>query len=270
MQTTDANEWGERARPPLSVRFPELAGKSVLITGGASGIGAAVAEGFVMQGARVAILDKLRSHELCDMLAERYGSRPYGLCCDVTDTPALRSAIAAAASENGGVDVLINCAANDQRHGTGEVTEEFWNWSMGVNLKAYFFAAQAVLDDMVNAGSGVIINFSSVAYMMGMAGFPCYTAANAGIVSLTHSLAREFGNRGVRVNAIAPGMVLTPRQKDLWLTPEAVAEHVRNQCLDEPLLPDDLVGPALFLASDASRMMTGQTLVVDGGLIARA
>ncbi len=270
MAESQGNDWGDAPRSPLLARFPDIAGKSVLITGGGSGIGAALTEGFLAQGAKVAFLDIIDGDEFCSRLGDTYGTRPLFWHCDVADTAALQSAIKAAAAENGPIEILINCAANDQRHTTEEVTEAFWAWSLDINLKAYFFAAQTVVGPMKAAGAGVIINFSSVAYMMGLAGFPCYTAANAGIVSLTHSLAREFGGNGIRVNAIAPGLVLTPRQKQLWLTPEGVAAHVANQCLPQPLMPDDLAGTALFLASDASRMMTGQTLIVDGGLMARA
>ncbi len=270
MAPTATDKWGEAPRQPSSARFPDITGRSVLITGGGSGIGAALTEGFLAQGAKVAFLDITPADALCDRLGREYGGRPLFQNCDVTDIAAMRAAMAVVAAQNGPVEILINCAANDQRHATPEVTEEFWTWSMDINLKAYFFAAQTVVGAMQAAGAGVIINFSSVAYMMGMAGFPCYTAANAGIVSLTHSLAREFGGDGIRVNAIAPGLVLTPRQKQLWLTPEGVAEHLGKQCLPQALVPEDLVGAALFLASDCSRMMTGQTLIVDGGLVARA
>jgi len=149
------------------------------------------------------------------------------------------------------------------------VDEAFWDRSLAINLKAYFFAAQASISQMKTNGGGTIINFSSVAYMAGMAGFPTYTSANAAIVSLTQSLAREFGHSGIRVNAAAPGMVVTPRKMDLWLTDESISNQLANQCLPEALLPEDIVGAVLFLASGASRMMTGQTLIVDGGFIAR-
>jgi len=259
--------------PPLKLEVllaGRMENKVVIVTGGGSGIGAALTKGFLAQGARVAFLDVVDAQGLCDHLEKDHGVRPLYQQCDITDTDALRRAIGVVAAQNGAVEVLVNCAANDQRHATQEVTEAFWEWSMDINLKAYFFAAQAVLEPMKAARSGVIVNFSSIAYMMGLAGFPCYAAANAGIVSLTHSLAREYGAHGIRVNAIAPGLVLTPRQKDLWLTPKAVAEHVGNQCIPQALVPADLVGPALFLASDAARMVTSQTLIVDGGLIARA
>lgn len=270
MTQSKPSDWGAVTPAPISARFPDIAGKSVLITGGGSGIGAALCQGFLAQGAKVGLLDIADAGPLCDRLEKDHGTRPKFRQCDITDTAAMRAAINGIAGQNGPVDILINCAANDQRHATHEVTEEFWQWSMDINLKAYFFAAQSVLEPMKTSQAGTIINFSSVAYMMGLAGFPAYAAANAGIVSLTHSLAREYGGAGVRVNAIAPGLVLTPRQQRLWLTPESVAAHVQNQCLPRPLVPDDLVGAALFLASDASRMITGQTLIVDGGLIARA
>ena len=140
---------------------------------------------------------------------------------------------------------------------------------MAINLKAYFFAAQTAISQMKSNGGGAIINFSSVAYMAGMAGFPAYTSSNAAIVSLTQTLAREFGRDGVRVNALAPGMVITPRQMDLWLTDEGISKQLENQCLPQALIPEDVVGSVLFLASSASSMMTGQTLVVDGGFVAR-
>ncbi|MEM8630623.1 MAG: SDR family oxidoreductase [Pseudomonadota bacterium] len=254
----------------MPARFADLARRSVVVTGGASGIGAAVAAGFLEQGANVAVLDIADGQELVGVLGSSEKKRLNIVECDVSDAGAVAGHLSDVANAQGAPQVLVNCAANDRRHGTEEVTEEFWDWSMSINLKSYFFTARAVLPAMRAAGHGAIINFSSVAYMMGMAGFPCYTTANAGIVSLTQSLAREFGPHGVRVNAVAPGMVLTPRQKELWLTPESVAGHVENQCLRHPLVPEDLVGPVLFLASGASQMITGQTMIVDGGLMARA
>lgn len=194
---------------------------------------------------------------------------PLFLPCDITDTPALKAAMNQAAEQLGPIDVLVNNAANDQRHNTEEVDEAFWDWSMAINLKSYFFAAQAAIAQMKVNGGGAIINFSSVSYMAGMKGFPAYTSSNAAIVSLTQSLAREFGRDGIRVNALAPGMIVTPRQMELWLTEESISTQLENQCLPEALVPDDVVGSVLFLASAASRMMTGQTLIVDGGFVAR-
>jgi galactose dehydrogenase len=163
--------------------------------------------------------------------------------------------------------VLVNNAANDKRHATLDVDEAFYDWSVAINQKAYFFAVQAVVPGMKAMGGGSIINFSSISYMMGNAGYAIYTGANGAITAMTRSFAREFGPDRIRVNALAPGWVLTQRQKDLWVTPEGVAEHVARQCLKDTLEPEDIVGGTLFLASSASRMMTGQALVIDGGVV---
>jgi NAD(P)-dependent dehydrogenase (short-subunit alcohol dehydrogenase family) len=194
------------------------------------------------------------------------GNRPLFIQCDITDIPALQTAIAQAAAAHGPITTLVNNAANDKRHTTAEVTEDFFTWMMDINLKAYFFAAQAVVAGMKAAGGGAIINFSSISYMMGNAGYPLYTAANSAINGLSRSLAREFGPDRIRVNALAPGWVLTQKQKDLWVTPEGLAAHVARQCLQETLAPEDIVGGVLFLASDGAKMMTGQALVIDGGV----
>lgn len=247
--------------------FHDLRGASVFITGGGSGIGAALSEGFLRQGARVAFVGRSDATAFAGRMAAETGNRPLFIACDITDTGALREAIAAATQAHGPVTVLVNNAANDQRHQTLDVDEAFWDRAMAINLKAYFFAAQAVIPMMRQAGGGSIINFSSISYMMGNAGYPVYTAANAAITGLTRSLAREFGPDRIRVNALAPGWVLTDRQKALWVTPEALAAHVERQCLKETLAPADIVGGALFLASSVSRMMTGQALVIDGGVV---
>jgi len=246
---------------------PDLRGASVFITGGGSGIGAALTEGFLRQGARVAFVQRSDANAFCDAMAAQTGQRPLYLPCDITDIPALQAAIATAAKAHGPITVLVNNAANDKRHDTLKVTEEFWDWSLAINLKCYFFAAQAVIPGMRAAGGGSIINFSSISYMMGGAGYPAYTTANSGINGLTRSLAREFGPDRIRVNALAPGWVLTQKQKDLWVTPEGLAAHVARQCLKDTLAPEDIVGGVLFLASNASKMMTGQALVIDGGVV---
>ena len=247
--------------------YPDLKGASVFITGGGSGIGAALTEGFLRQGARVAFVQRSDASAFCDAMAAQTGQRPLFIACDITDTPALRAAVAKAAAAHGPITVLVNNAANDQRHDTLNVTEQFWDWSMAINLKSYFFAAQAVIPGMQAAGGGSIINFSSISYMMGGAGYPAYTTANSGINGLTRSLAREFGPDRIRVNALAPGWVLTQKQKDLWVTPEGLAAHVARQCLKDTLAPEDITGGVLFLASNASKMMTGQALVIDGGVV---
>lgn len=247
--------------------YPDLKGASVFITGGGSGIGASLTEGFLWQGAKVAFVQRSDAGAFAEEMAQATGSRPLYLPCDITDIPALQAAVVAAAERHGPVTVLVNNAANDKRHTTEEVTEEFWDWSQSINLKAYFFACQAVVAGMRQAGGGSIINFSSISYMMGNTGYPAYTAANSGINGLTRSLAREFGPDRIRVNALAPGWVLTQKQKDLWVTPEALAAHLDRQCLKDTLAPEDIVGGVLFLASAASRMLTGQALVIDGGVV---
>ena len=251
----------------MTATFHDLKGKSVFITGGGSGIGAFLTEGFLAQGAKVAFVQRSDSSAFCDDMEEKHGNRPLFIACDITDIEALKSALGQAAEAQGAIDVLVNNAANDKRHETGDVTEEFYDWMMAINLKAYFFACQAVMPGMQAKGGGSIINFSSISYMMGNAGYPLYTTANSGINGMTRSLAREFGSDKIRVNAIAPGWVLTDKQKEMWVTPEALDAHLERQCLKDTLAPEDIVGATLFLASDASKMMTGQAMVVDGGVV---
>ncbi|WP_323007187.1 SDR family oxidoreductase [Pseudorhodobacter sp.] len=250
----------------MTATYPDLNGASVFITGGGSGIGAALTEGFLRQGAKVAFVQRSDASEFVEGMEKATGNRPLFIQCDITDIPALQTAIAQAAAAHGPITTLVNNAANDKRHTTAEVTEDFFTWMMDINLKAYFFAAQAVVAGMKAAGGGAIINFSSISYMMGNAGYPLYTAANSAINGLSRSLAREFGPDRIRVNALAPGWVLTQKQKDLWVTPEGLAAHVARQCLQETLAPEDIVGGVLFLASDGAKMMTGQALVIDGGV----
>lgn len=247
--------------------YHDLKDASVFITGGGSGIGASLTEGFLRQGAKVAFVQRSDSSEFVEEMFDKTGNRPLFIKCDITDTAALQGAVEQAGAVHGPVTVLVNNAANDKRHSTLEVDEEFWDWSMAINLKAYFFAAQAVLPQMKQAGGGSIINFSSISYMMGNAGYPAYVTANSGINGMSRALAREFGPDRIRVNALAPGWVLTQKQKDLWVTPEGLAAHLDRQCLKDTLDPDDIVGGVLFLASKASRMMTGQAMVIDGGVV---
>lgn len=251
----------------MTPSFPDLDGASVFITGGGSGIGAALTDGFMAQGAQVAFIGRSDASGFVATMTDTHGRAPLFVQGDITDTQALQGAIAQAASAHGPITALINNAANDKRHSTAEVTPEFWDEMQAVNLKAYFFAAQAVVAGMAQAGGGAIVNFSSISYMMGNAGYPAYTTANAGITGLTRSLAREFGPDRIRVNALAPGWVLTQKQLDLWATPEDLAAHLARQCLKEHLAPEDIVAATLFLASSASRMMTGQCMAVDGGVV---
>ncbi len=251
-----------------SFSFPDLSGRSIFVTGGGAGIGAALTEGFVRQGARVAFVQRSDATVLCDRIGQEYGQRPLFLQCDITDTGALRNALFAASEAHGPIQVLVNNAANDQRHSCEEMSEYDWNTNLTVNLSAYFFAIQAVVPQMRQVGGGAVINFSSISYMMGNTGYPAYVTANAGITGMTRALAREFGPDRIRVNALMPGWVLTERQNRLWAAPDDLAAHLEKQCLKEHLKPEDIVGGTLFLASEASRMMTGQALVIDGGVVA--
>ncbi|PRZ46343.1 SDR family NAD(P)-dependent oxidoreductase [Tritonibacter scottomollicae] len=251
----------------LNATFRDLEGASVFITGGGSGIGAALTEGFLKQGAKVAFVGRSDASEFVERMERETGNRPLFVQCDITDISALKAAIAHAAHAHGPIGVLVNNAANDQRHATLDVDEDFWDWSQAINLKAYFFACQAVLPGMQQLGGGAIVNFTSVSYMMGNSGYPAYTTANSGINGMTRSLAREFGPDRIRANALAPGWVLTDKQLDKWATPEALAAHLERQCLKDHLAPQDIVESTLFLASKSSRMISGQALVVDGGVV---
>jgi len=247
--------------------YPDLHGASVFITGGGSGIGAALTEGFLRQGARVAFCQRSDATAFVAQMTAKTGTAPLFLPCDITDIPALKSTLGRAAAAHGPVRVLVNNAANDRRHATLETDEAFWDGSIAINLKAYFFAAQAVIPGMKALGGGSIINFTSISYMMGNAGYPVYVAGNSGINGLTRALAREFGPDRIRVNALAPGWVLTQKQREQWVTPDGLAAHLARQCIPEELVEADIVGGVLFLASGTSRMMTGQALVIDGGVV---
>jgi NAD(P)-dependent dehydrogenase (short-subunit alcohol dehydrogenase family) len=252
-----------------SARFPDLKDASVLITGGGSGIGAALVEGFGRQGAKVAFIDiaQAPSTALVERLAREVPHRPLYLKTDLADIEALRQAVAEAIAAHGPVTALINNAAFDERHDIDAVTPDYWDANQAINLRPHFFTAQAVSEGMIAAGRGSIINFTSTSFMINHPEMPSYTAAKAGIVGLTKGLAGRLGPHGIRVNAVAPGWVITERQQSLWVTEERLAAHVAKQCIREVMQPDDMVGTCLFLASDASRMLTAQTLVVDGGFL---
>ena len=248
--------------------FPDLRDASVFVTGGGSGIGAALTEGFLRQGAKVAFIGRSDYSAFADEMEAATGNRPLFVQGDITDNESLFAAMDQAADAHGTITRLVNNAANDQRHDTLDVDEEFWRWMIDVNLKAYLFGCQHAIRGMKAAGvAGHIVNFTSISYMMGNAGYAIYTSANSAINALTRSLAREFGGDGIRLNALAPGWVLTQKQLDKWADPEGLAAHMDRMCLKEHLKPEDIVGPTLFLASEASKMMTGQSMVVDGGVV---
>lgn len=253
----------------MAGRYPDLAGQGVLVTGGGSGIGAALVEGFAAEGARVAFLDiaEAESTTLVSKLEGQVAHLPVYIKTDLRDIDALRGAIERAAAAIGGVRVLVNNAARDDRQDLETVEPGDWDENHAVNLRPHFFAAQAVAPHMRAAGGGAIVNFSSIAFLLNMGELPAYAAAKAGIVGLTKSLAGRLGPDKIRVNAILPGMVLTERQKRLWIDEAAIAGGVARQCLKRSLVAEDMIGPCLFLASEASAAITAQTLIVDGGML---
>jgi NAD(P)-dependent dehydrogenase (short-subunit alcohol dehydrogenase family) len=250
--------------------YPSLAGRRVFITGGATGIGAAMVEAFSEQGAVVGHCDLAEdaAQGLADGLEQSGHARPLFRRVDVTDGAALKAAIRDFAAEAGGLDVLVNNVANDTRHDTLETTEDFWRQCMAVNLDCTFYAAQAAIALMRAGGQGgAIVNFSSITAILGPGDMPGYVTAKAGLLGMTKALARQYGPDGIRVNAILPGWVVTQRQLDLWLTPEAEAEWMAQVCLKQRITPRDAANLALFLAADDSRMITNQHFIIDGGRV---
>lgn len=253
--------------PILEQRFPDLKDRSVFITGGGKGIGAALTQAFLEQGAKVAFVQRSDASAFVAQMEQETGNAPLFIPCDLSDVEALKAAIGTAAAAHGPITVLVSNAANDVRHTIEEMTPEDWDANHAVNLRPYFFAAQAVVPGMRDAGGGSIINFSSISYMMGNGGYPAYVTANAGITGMTRGLARDLGKDKIRVNALMPGWVMTDRQKELWVTEEALSGHLARQCLPTPLEPADIAGGVLFLASSLSNAMTAQSLVIDGGVV---
>ncbi len=249
-----------------SAVYPTIAGQTAFVSGGGSGIGASIVEHFARQQAKVAFVDvdEAASRALQARLAAA-GASIHFERCDVRDSTALQTSIANARALLGPITLLVNNAARDDRHTTEEVTPAYWDERMAVNLKHHFFAAQAVLPDMKTAGGGSIVNFGSSSWMTGEGGMAVYTAAKSGVLGLTRSLARDYGRFNIRVNAIAPGWILTERQRELWLTPEKHARLMEQQCLKRDLDGNDIARMVMFLASEDAAAITGQHYVVDGG-----
>jgi NAD(P)-dependent dehydrogenase (short-subunit alcohol dehydrogenase family) len=247
--------------------YPSLQGRVVFITGGATGIGASLVEHFARQGAQVAFIDlqDAPGRALAGQLAAEGLPAPLFLPLDLRDIAALQAVIAAVGEQLGPISILINNAAHDERHRIEDVTVAFWEDRMQVNLRHQFFAAQAVLPMMRAAGGGSIINMGSVSWHIGQGGMPAYTTAKAGIEGLTRGLARDLGPDRIRVNCIIPGWIMTPRQIELWLTPDAEQDLMQAQCLKDKVYPADIARLALWLAADDSRLCTSQTWVVDAG-----
>jgi D-xylose 1-dehydrogenase len=247
--------------------YPSLRDKVVLVTGGASGIGAEEVTHFALQGAKVAFVDVAAeaAGALIANLHDMGLPPPLFLQCDLRDIKALQASVAEIGRRLGAVTVLVNNAANDQRHEWEDVTVEYWDERMATNLRHQFFAIQAVAPMMKAAGGGSIINFGSISWHTSGGNMPAYTTAKAGVEGLTKGMARDLGPFGIRVNCVIPGWVMTQRQIDLWLTPDAEENLLRAQCLKTKLVAADLARMVLWLAADDSRMCTSQLWVVDAG-----
>jgi len=243
--------------------YPSLKDKVVVVTGGGSGIGQALVEGFVSQDAKVTFLDI--ADQESEALQARLGGRATYLRCDLKDPAAIGSAFAHAAATAGPVDILVNNAANDDRHGIAEVTPAYWDDRIAVNLRHLFFCAQAVVPGMRAKGAGSIVNLGSISWRLAIPDLTIYETAKAGIEGMTRAMARDLGVDGIRVNCVVPGGVKTPRQMKLWHNPEEEARMLAAQCLKARVEPEDIAAMVLFLASDDARMCTAHAYVVDAG-----
>jgi NAD(P)-dependent dehydrogenase (short-subunit alcohol dehydrogenase family) len=253
--------------PDKLARYPSLVGKTVLITGGGSGIGGAMSVLFASQDCSVVVLDidDALSRVLVDGLCDD-GRRAAYFHCDVTDIDALQRTISAVESAHGAVDVLVNNAARDDRQDLLTASVEYWDRAIAVNVRHHVFAAQAVVPGMQRNGGGSIINMGSVSWMRGRPGMVGYSTSKAAIHGLTRTLARELGEMNIRVNSLVPGATLTERQRELWLTPEQDRQFIDLQALKFRLEASDVARVALFIASDEARGCTGANFVVDAGL----
>ncbi len=247
--------------------YASLRERVVLVTGGATGIGESFVRHFVGQASRVALLDVADepARALVAELSDSAHAAPLYLPCDLRDVEALQRALAEVQERLGPVRVLVNNAASDDRRALEEVTPEYWDERMAVNLRHQFFAAQALRAGMAAAGGGSIVNMGSIAWRLGLPGLTHYGTAKAAIVGLTKALARELGPDRIRVNCIEPGLVMTGRQERLWITPEFTQKVLESQSLPDLCQPSDVARLALFLASDESAMISGQSFVIDGG-----
>lgn len=261
----------DKAVEPGTAHYPSLEDRVVLVTGGGSGIGASLVEHFCDQGARTLFLelDPNAAATAAQLVAERTTNPPLWRAVDLRDVEATRAAIAALVDEAGPIRGLVNNAGNDDRHAALDVTPEYWDERFATNLRHQFFCAQAVIPGMIEAGGGSIVNLGSNSWMQGVGGLAAYTTAKSAIGGLTRSLAREFGPQGVRVNAIAPGWILTERQvsRAEAIYKDKFDEYLAKQCLKRFLFPPDVARLALWLVADDAAMVTSQTFVVDGGVV---
>jgi NAD(P)-dependent dehydrogenase (short-subunit alcohol dehydrogenase family) len=250
-------------------KYGSLQGKRVFITGGGSGIGESLVAEFAAQGALVAFVDIAveASEALCRRLAEAGLTAPLFRHCDITDIASLQAVMAELAQKLGDFDILVNNAANDQRHQAQDVTLEYWNERIAINQRPMFFTCQAVFEGMKRRGGGSIINVSSISWHMKSGGYPVYATTKAAVVGLTRGLARDYGAHNIRVNTVTPGWVMTQRQIELWVDEAAEAEIKKSQCLPSKLMPQDIAAMVLFLASDDGAMCSSQEFIVDAGWI---
>ena len=253
----------------MKVKYFDLENKRVFITGGGSGIGASIVEHFCEQRSEVYFVDinDDESNKLINLIDKKKFKIPKYFNCDLTDIGKLQSVISKINSENGSIDVVVNNAANDQRHTTDEVDEEYWDNRMAVNLKHFFFTIKAVKDGMIKKGCGSIVNLGSVSWMMGEGDKVGYETAKSAIVGLTRSFARELGPHNIRSNSIIPGSIATERQIKNWLTPKYKKSILEKQCLKRQLKPEDVASMVLYLSSDVSSGCTKQNFIVDAGLV---
>ena len=249
-------------------RYPSLADRTVLITGGATGIGATLVEEFVAQGAKVGFIDiDAKAGEALAAKLSGATHAPLFVSADLTDIPALDAAIDAVRQRFGPIAALLNNAANDKRHRIEDTTPESWDAGVAVNLRHQFFAARNVSEDMRKAGGGSIVNFGSISWMLKQGGMPVYTTSKAAVQGLTRSLARDLGHFNIRVNTLVPGWVMTEKQIRLWVDDAARVDIARGQCINQPLMAEHIARMAMFLAADDSEMCTAQDFVVDGGWV---
>jgi NAD(P)-dependent dehydrogenase (short-subunit alcohol dehydrogenase family) len=248
-------------------QYPSLKGKRVFVTGGGSGIGADIVSAFARQGALVAFADRdlAASNALVSALASQVAQAPLFIACDLSDMQALRGAVEEAVAQFGDIDVLVNNTANDERHEFLNVTDDYFDTKMNINLKAAFFAAQAVTPGMLRRGGGAIINLGSTGWKNKVPGYAVYATCKSAVNGLTRSLAREFGKHQIRVNTLTPGWVMTPKQLEKWVDADGEREMDKNQCLPGRIVGADIANMALFLGSSDSRMVTAQEFVVDAG-----
>jgi len=246
-------------------RYPSLKGKTVFVTGGASGIGAEIVAAFAAEGAKVGFVD--RDEGAARGLLSRVEATVAFEACDLRDIEALRGAFAALAERLGPAQVLVNNAARDDRHDWREVTPDYWDERMDTNLRHMFFAIQAVAPGMIEAGGGSIVNIGSNSWWEAVGNFPAYATAKAAVHGLTRTMARDLGGHRIRVNTVVPGWIMTERQKTLWATPEALERHRQNQCLPDLIEPVYVARMVLFLASDDAAMCTAGNYMVEAGSI---